>query len=215
MSLRLVIFGRQGAGKGTQSVRLAEHYGVPHISTGDMLREAVAAGTEFGAKAKTYLDSGQLLPDDVMLGIIGERLAAPDATEGFILDGFPRTERQAEALLDRTPIDVALNLEVPESLVVERMSSRRVCSSCGRIYSTSEPPTSPWTCDSCGGEVVQRADDTPEAITARLDAYATKTLMAVAYLDRRGLVVTVDGVGVPDDVTERLFAAIDARLGRS
>lgn len=215
MSLRLVIFGRQGAGKGTQSVRLAERYGVPHISTGDMLREAVAAGTEFGAKAKTYLDSGQLLPDDVMLGIIGERLAAPDASEGFILDGFPRTEGQAAALLELTPIDVALNLEVPESLVVERMSSRRVCASCGRIYSTAEPPTDPWTCDSCGGEVVQRADDTPEAITARLDAYATKTLMAVAYLDRRGLVVTVDGVGSPDEVTERLFAAVDARLGRS
>lgn len=215
MTTRLVIFGRQGAGKGTQSVRLAEHYGVPHISTGDMLREAVAAGTEFGAKARSFLDAGQLLPDDVMLGVISERLGQADAAEGFILDGFPRTEVQAEALLEITDIDVAVNLEVPESLVVERMSSRRVCSSCGRIYSTSEPPASPWTCDTCGGDVVQRADDTPEAITARLDAYATKTLLALAYLDRRGLVVTVDGVGAPDEVTGRLFDAVDERLGRA
>lgn len=215
MTTRLVIFGRQGAGKGTQSVRLAEHYGVPHISTGDMLREAVAAGTEFGAKAKSFLDAGQLLPDDVMLGVISERLGQADAAQGFILDGFPRTEVQAEALLEITDIDVAVNLEVPESLVVERMSSRRVCSSCGRIYSTSEPPASPWTCDTCGGDVVQRADDTPEAITARLDAYATKTLLALAYLDRRGLVVTVDGVGAPDEVTGRLFDAVDERLGRA
>jgi adenylate kinase len=214
VTTRLVIFGRQGAGKGTQSVRLAEHYGVPHISTGDMLREAVAEGSEFGAKAKVYLDSGELLPDDVMMGVIAERLSQPDAVDGFILDGIPRTVAQAEALLDITSVDVAVNLEVPESLVIERISSRRVCSNCGRIYSATDAAAVSGECDVCGGEVVQRSDDTPEAITARLDAYATKTLMAVAFLDRRGLVVTVDGVGSQDDITARIIEAIDVRLGR-
>ena len=141
MAVRLVIFGRQGAGKGTQSGRLSAHYGAPHISTGDMLRAAVANATPIGLKAKSYMDSGQLVPDEVMLGVVEERLAEPDVVEhGFLLDGFPRTVVQAEALGRFATIDVAVDLEVPEEVVLERISSRRVCADCGRIYSTEAPP---------------------------------------------------------------------------
>ena len=185
MGLKLVLFGRQGAGKGTQSALLAKHYGAVHISTGDMLREAVAEGTEFGRQAKQYMDSGALLPDEIMLGIITERLAQPDATDGgFLLDGFPRTLGQADALLGITSLDVAVNIEVPRDVVLERLSSRRVCTNCGAIYSLDEPPTNPWTCDVCGGQVVQRDDDTPEAIGKRLAAYERDTVPAIERFGR-------------------------------
>ena len=215
MALKLVLFGRQGAGKGTQSVVLAKHYGAPHISTGDMLREAVAEGTEFGSQAKQYMESGALLPDEIMLGIITERFAQPDVTaDGFLLDGFPRTVGQAESLLGITEIDLAVNLEVPRDVVLERLSSRRVCTNCGAIYSLSEPPTRPWTCDVCGGQVVQRADDTAEAIRKRLEAYENDTVPAIEVFGRRGELETIDGLGRPEDVSARLIAAIDAHLGR-
>jgi adenylate kinase len=211
--VRLVLFGRQGAGKGTQSVRLAAHYGAPHISTGDMLREAVAAGTDFGRKAKEYMDAGQLLPDDVILGIVEERLAAADVqADGFLLDGFPRTVGQAEALLGMTPVDVAVDLDVPEDVVLQRISSRRVCESCGRIYSVAEPPASDWVCDTCGGSVVQRDDDTPEAIRKRLDAYAASTVPTIEWFAGQGLLLTVDGVGAPDEVAARIIAGVDERI---
>ena len=144
MAVKLVLFGRQGAGKGTQSALLSKHYGAPHISTGDMLREAVAEGTDFGLQAKTYIESGALLPDEIMLGVISERFGHDDVqADGFLLDGFPRTVGQAEALLEHHPIDLAVNLEVPRDVVLERLSSRRVCSNCGAIYSTAEPPDHP------------------------------------------------------------------------
>ncbi len=212
MALKLLLFGRQGAGKGTQSVLLSKHYGAPHISTGDMLREAAAEGTEFGTQAQAYLDSGSLLPDEIMLGIITERFAHDDvAANGFLLDGFPRTLGQADGLLGITDVDLAINIEVPRDVVLERLSSRRVCSSCGAIYSTAEPPSAPWTCDICGGEVVQRADDTPDAIGRRLEAYERDTVPAIDLFDARGLLVTVDGLGRPDDVTARIVDAIDRR----
>jgi adenylate kinase len=214
VAVKLVLFGRQGAGKGTQSAVLSKHYGAPHISTGDMLREAVTEGTEFGLKAQTFLDSGALLPDEVMLGVISERLAHDDVqAEGFLLDGYPRTVGQAEALLGITAVDLAINIEVPRDVVLERLSSRRVCKDCGAIYSTAEPPSSPWTCDVCGGEVVQRADDTPEAISRRLEAYDRDTVPAIEVFAARGLLVSIDGLGRPDDVTGRLIEAIDARVG--
>jgi adenylate kinase len=212
--IRLVIFGRQGAGKGTQSARLCAHYGAPHISTGDMLRAAVANGTPIGVEARSYMDAGRLVPDDVMLGVVEERLAQPDVqADGFLLDGFPRTVGQAKALSSFATIDVAVDLEVPEDVVIERISSRRVCASCGRIYSTDQPPSENWTCDTCGGEVVQRADDTPEAITQRLEAYATETTPTIQWYEAAGLLVRVDGLGSVDEVAARLVAAIDARLG--
>lgn len=214
--LRLLVFGRQGAGKGTQAVRLAERYGVPHISTGDMLRAAVKEGTEFGLRAKAIMDAGQLVSDDVMLGLISERLAQPDAAGGWLLDGFPRTEQQAKdlvALVGEGGIDLAVDLDVPEDVVVERISSRRVCSNCGAIYSVSAPPATPGVCDRCGGEVVQRDDDTEDAVRERLALYASQTLPAVAWFGEQGLLVTIDGVGAPDDVFDRLVAAIDSRQG--
>lgn len=210
---RLIIFGRQGAGKGTQSTRLAAHFGVPHISTGDMLRAAVNDRTEFGLKAKEYMDAGQLLPDDIMVGLVGERLAQPDAAEGWLLDGFPRTPPQADALDDITadaPFDLAVNLDVPESVVIERISSRRVCENCQAIYSVQKPPARNWTCDRCGNRVVQRDDDRPEAIEARLALYETQTAPLRRWFEDRGKLVTVDGAGTTDEVAEALVAAIEA-----
>lgn len=214
--VRLIVFGRQGAGKGTQASRLAERYGVPHVSTGDMLRAAATAGTELGLRAKEFMDAGQLLPDDVMLGVVQERLAEPDAVGGWLLDGFPRTPGQAagldEMLGDAGP-DLAIDLDVPEDVVIGRISARRVCAGCGAIYSLGTPPTSGWTCDRCGGDVVQRDDDTEDAVRRRLAAYSSQTEPLLAWFAERGLLVTVDGVGDPDDVSARIVAAVDARLG--
>lgn len=214
--IRLLVFGRQGAGKGTQASRLASHYGIVHISTGDMLRAAVREGTELGVRAKEVMDAGQLVSDEIMLGLIDERLAEPDAAAGWLLDGFPRTEPQARALLDmvgENGVDVALDLEVPEDVVVERISSRRVCSECGAIYSTTSPPSVEGVCDRCGGKVVQRDDDTEEAIRRRLVIYNEQTEPLLVLFDGLGLLEVVDGVGDPESITERLIAIIDGRLG--
>lgn len=215
-SVRLLLFGRQGAGKGTQALRLAERYSVPHISTGDMLRAAVREGTEFGLKAKSIMDAGDLVSDEVMLGIISERLSAPDAADGWLLDGFPRTLQQAKdlvALVGEDSLDLAIDLEVPEDIVVARISSRRVCANCGAIYSTSAPPEVNWTCDACGGEVVQRDDDTEAAVRHRLELYAQQTVPAVDWFGEIGLLVRVDGNGAPEAVTQQLITVIDGRVG--
>jgi adenylate kinase len=210
VALRLVIFGRQGAGKGTQSARLSGHYGTPHISTGDMLRAAVANATPLGIEAKAVMDAGGLVSDEIILGVVEERLGEADVqASGFLLDGFPRTVVQAEGLARFADVDVAIDLVVPEEVVLERMSSRRVCSSCGRVYSLAQPPGSGWNCDACGGEVVQRTDDTPEAIAKRLATYATETQPTIDWYGSAGLLIAVDGLGTPDEVTERLLAAID------
>ena len=214
MTARLLIFGRQGAGKGTQSERLSSHFGVPHISTGDMLRAAVAAGTPLGLEAKAVMDAGGLVSDDIILGVVEERLAESDVqTNGFLLDGFPRTVVQAQGMARFATIDVAIDLVVPEDVVLERISSRRVCAECGAIYSLSRPPSSGWTCDKCGGEVVQRADDTPESVTKRLAAYNAETQPTIDFYATSGSLVKVDGLGTPDEVFARLLEAIDARLG--
>jgi adenylate kinase len=217
--VRLVILGRQGAGKGTQCVRLARHYVVPHISTGDMLRAAVKEGTDFGRKAQEYMSRGDLLPDDIIIGVVGERLAKDDTrTRGYILDGFPRTVGQAEALAELTvddPLDLAVDLEVPEEVVLERISNRRVCVDCGTNYSVQTPPRYNWTCDVCGGEVVQREDDTPDAVRKRLNLYTQETEPLIAWFLSKDLLVTVDGLGPADDVTQRLIRAIDRRRSAS
>lgn len=212
---RIVLLGRQGAGKGTQCVRLSRHFVVPHISTGDILRAAVREGTELGKMAKAVIDSGQLVGDDIMVGIVAERLKADDArTRGYILDGFPRTVAQAVALDDITsdsPVDMAIDLDVPRDLVLSRLSARRVCRDCGANFQATGQDPSPWTCDNCGGDVVQRDDDTPAAINQRLDLYETQTQPLIDYYGSSSRLVTVDGVGSPDDVFERLTQAVEQR----
>jgi adenylate kinase len=213
--VRLVLLGKQGAGKGTQCVRLARHYVVPHISTGDMFRAAVKAGTEFGRKAKEFMDAGELIPDDVVIGVVNERLEQDDTKgRGFILDGFPRTVHQADALqeiLEPRGVDVAIDLEVPTEIVLNRLASRRVCDTCGANYSLQAPPKQNWTCDICGGEVVQREDDTEGAIRRRLALYEEQTAPLIAWYEARGILAVVDGLGSPDEVLRRLVHEIDVR----
>jgi adenylate kinase len=212
--IRLVLFGRQGAGKGTQAGMLSEHYGAPHISTGDMLRDAVAEGTELGQRVQAILDAGELVPDETMLDVIRDRFAHDDVkTKGFLLDGFPRTVGQAKELLRIADIDLAVDIDVPESIVLERISSRRVCQD-GHIYSADDEAARKGICPIDGTPIVQRDDDTPSAVTARLDAYKTKTMMAMAYFDSQGLLLTVDGVGDPEQVSKRLIEAIDNCIDR-
>jgi adenylate kinase len=217
---KLVMLGRQGAGKGTQCVRLSRHFVVPHVSTGDMLRAAVKDETDVGLKAKVYMDAGELLPDDLVIAVVDAHLNGSDTTHrGFILDGFPRTVAQAEALrhivADRGGLDLVINLDVPVEVVLERLASRRVCVDCGANYSTYAPPKDNWTCDYCGGDVVQRDDDTEDAIRRRLDLYERETAPLIAYYRDAELLVTVDGMGDADDVTVRLIDAINHRAARS
>jgi adenylate kinase len=213
--VRLVMLGRQGAGKGTQCTRLSRHYVVPHISTGEMLRGAAKEGTELGRKAAEIMNEGGLVPDDIMIGIVEERLDQNDTTRrGYVLDGFPRTIPQAETLAQITaarPLDVVIDLDVPHKVVLHRLASRRVCADCGANYSVDKPPRYGWVCDNCGGEVIQRADDTPEAIQKRLDLYERETAPLIAFYDDLKLLVEIDGLGPPDEVTARIVAAIDER----
>lgn len=210
---RIAMLGKQGAGKGTQCARISEEFSIPHISTGDMLRQAVKAGTEFGLKAAEYMERGDLVPDEVIIGTVVERLGQEDAVDsGYLLDGFPRTLAQAKAL--DSAIDGALklviNLEVDTEIVLERLSSRRVCEGCGRTYSTSNPPSSGWVCDTCGGDVVQRADDTPEAISRRLAIYDELTAPLIGWYSEKGILVTVEGSGDLDLVTSNIVQSIQS-----
>ncbi|MEX2625443.1 MAG: adenylate kinase [Ilumatobacteraceae bacterium] len=212
---RLIILGRQGAGKGTQCVRLSRHYVVPHISTGDMLRAAVRERTELGLMAREIMDAGGLVGDDIMIGLVEDRLQRPDAsTRGYILDGFPRTVTQAEALDEITadrPIHVVIDLDVPREIVLERISSRRVCRDCGTNYTATGDDPSPWICDVCGGDVTQRADDTPDAVNNRLDLYESQTSPLIEHYDGQDRLVVVNGVGHPDHVFKRLTDVVEAR----
>ena len=206
---RLIILGRQGAGKGTQCVRLSRHYVVPHISTGDMLRAAVREGTELGLLAKQIMEEGGLVGDDIMIGLVDERLAKPDAdSRGYILDGFPRTVAQAQALDELTaskPINTAIDLDVPREIVRERLSARRVCRDCGTNYTASGNAPSPWICDVCGGDVQQRADDTPEAVDRRLDLYEEQTAPLIELYDGRNLIRRVNALGEIEAITNRVL----------
>ena len=212
---RLIILGRQGAGKGTQCVRLSRHFVVPHISTGDMLRAAVREATPLGIEAKKVMDAVGLVSDDIMIGIVRDRLQAPDAdTRGYILDGFPRTIEQAEALDEialslRRPVDVVLDLNVPREIVLERISSRRVCRDCGTNYTSTGNDHQTWICDVCGGDVLQRDDDTPESVNRRLDLYEEQTFPLIKHFGDQNRLAVVNGVGHPDSVFERLVKAVD------
>jgi adenylate kinase len=219
---RLIILGKQGAGKGTQCVRLSRHYVVPHISTGDMFRAAVKARSEMGEKAKEFMDAGELVPDEVVMGLVAERLSLDDTkARGFVLDGFPRTVHQAKGLaelLAPDEIDLVVNLEVPTEVVLRRLAGRRVCIDCGANYSVDSPPRLNWTCDICGGEVVQREDDTEAAIRRRLDLYERETRPLVDWYAERDLLSVVEGVGEPDVITAGMVRVVDQRreysLGR-
>jgi len=212
--VRLIIIGRQGAGKGTQCLRMSRHYVVPHISTGDMLRAAVREGTELGRLAEQVIQAGQLVGDDIMIRLVAERLEQDDArTRGYILDGFPRTVTQAEALDTMSgdrPVDAVIDIDVPRAMVIDRISARRTCRDCGMNYTAKGIEHSPWICDSCGGDVVQRADDTPDAINRRLDLYESQTSPLLDYYDQKGRLTVVDGSASPDEVFARLTSAIDA-----
>jgi adenylate kinase len=213
--LKLVLLGRQGAGKGTQSARISKRYGLVHISTGDMLRAAMQEGSPFGIKASNYVDKGELVPDSVITGVLAERLTEPDVNQsGFILDGYPRSLAQAEALreiLAPDDLSVAIYLEVPEDVVISRLASRRTCRICGANYSTDMPPKFDWTCDVCGGDVVQREDDREEVIANRLRLYREHTEPVIQFYRELGLLEVIDGLGGPDEVTERIVAALEHR----
>lgn len=207
--MRILFIGPPGAGKGTQAARLVEAFGIPHVSTGDMLRAAVKAGTPLGRQAASLMAEGKLVPDEVVVGIVRDRLAEPDAKKGVLLDGFPRTVPQAEALdamlaAEGTPLDVVVLLEVPDALIVERIVGRRSDPDSGRIYHlVFDPPPAELL-----PRLVHRKDDTEEAVRARLDAYHAQTAPLVPFYDAKGLVRRVHGVGEPDEVTARILGAL-------
>jgi adenylate kinase len=199
-------------------VRLSRHYVIPHISTGDMLRAATKSGTDFGRQVAEYMRLGELVPDDVMIKVVEHRLDQHDTKErGFILDGFPRTVGQAEALEDLLAprgLDLVLDLEVPTEVVLRRLASRRVCSLCGTIFGMDDPPRRGNICDSCGGDLVQRDDDTEDSIRRRLELYASSTEPLIAWYLERHKLAAADGMGPPERVTSRLIRAIDNRRHR-
>ncbi len=219
LGARLILLGRQGAGKGTQCVRLSRQFVVPHISTGDMLRMAEREGSELGRTAKLVMDSGGLVGDEIMVGLIRERLSQPDAVgRGYILDGFPRTVPQAVALDEITadlPIDVVIDLDVPREMVLNRLSARRVCRDCGTNYVSSGIEKLPWICEVCGGDVMRRDDDTPEAIMHRLDLYEEQTAPLIDFYQSNGRLTIIDGVASADEVSRRITEAVaEARSKR-
>lgn len=215
---RLVLLGKQGAGKGTQAARLAEHFRIAHLATGDLLRAAAAAGTAVGREAQRYMDAGELVPDEIVFGVVEENVTGDEITDGFVLDGFPRTEAQAielERVLDGRPLDVVINLDVSTEIVLDRIAGRRVCEGCGATYHVNLPPKDDWTCDSCGGRVVQRSDDTEEAVMRRLELYEEETVPIIDFYRRLGKLEVVDGEGDGDDVFKRLVTTVERHHPRA
>jgi adenylate kinase len=212
--VNVVFLGPPGAGKGTQARRLAERYGVPSIATGDILREAMASGSELGRRAKAYYDRGELVPDEVMLEVVADRLRQPDTQRGFVLDGFPRTVPQAEGLdrvLERTGrrVEAAVLFQVPREALVRRLAGRWVCRAGGHVYhEVYSPPRVPGRCDVDGSELVQREDDRPETVERRLEVYARQTEPVVEYYRARGVLHTVDASGDPEEVGRRVEAVL-------
>lgn len=215
--MRLVLLGAPGAGKGTQAKKLIEKYGMPQISTGDLLRAAVAAGTELGKEAKTYMDSGNLVPDSVVLGMVEERLQQDDCKNGYILDGFPRNTAQAEALDEMLgkvgmSLDAALSVDVPLEDLMKRLTGRRTCKDCSQMYNIYySAPATEEKCDKCGGELYQRDDDQEATIQKRLEVYTAQTAPLFDYYGSKGIVKSVSGTGDIDEI----FANVVATLGLS
>jgi adenylate kinase len=212
--MRLVLVGPPGAGKGTQAQFISAHLGIPKISTGDIFRTNVSQGTELGQQAKKFMDAGDLVPDEITIGMVVSRLEEDDASKGFLLDGFPRNVPQAKTfndlLLDAgTPLDVVLELVVDDDEVVRRLSGRRTCRNCGHIWHLDfDPPSAQGVCDICGGELFQRDDDKPETIRHRLEVYYEQTAPLVGYYAEARVLVGIDAMGPVDDVTERALAAL-------
>ena len=198
----IIMLGAPGAGKGTQSALIAEEYHIPHISTGDILRKNIKEGTELGKLAKSYIDAGALVPDDVVIGIVADRLKEEDALNGYVLDGFPRTIAQAEALDKVAKIDIAVNIVVGFDVIVERLAGRRVCV-CGATYHTSELNGS-TTCAKCGKELFFRDDDKPETVRARLETYEKQTAPLIGYYEKKGILVNVDATGTIEQDFEKI-----------
>ncbi|MEU5484886.1 adenylate kinase [Streptomyces mirabilis] len=213
--MRIVLVGPPGAGKGTQAVRLAEKLRVPHISTGDLFRANISQQTELGKLAKSYMDAGNLVPDEVTIAMVKDRMEQPDAVNGFLLDGFPRNVQQAEALdqlleTEGIKLDAVLDLEVPEDEVVKRIAGRRICRSDSShvFHVTYSPPKKEGVCDVCGGELYQRQDDSEETVRTRLEVYHTQTEPIIAYYKAQGLVVTISSLGPVDKITQRALKAL-------
>ena len=212
--MKLILLGAPGAGKGTQAEVICEKFNIPAISTGNILREAIKNGTEMGIKAKSYIDNGNLVPDEVVIGIINDRLAADDCKNGFILDGFPRTIPQAEAL-DKMNIgiDCALSIEVADEKIMQRLSGRRVCLTCGATYHVDyKKPAKEGICNNCGAELVQRNDDKPETIADRLAVYHNQTEPLKEYYKKAGKLITVEGQEEVKDTTALVLAALEFQL---
>lgn len=209
--MKLILLGAPGAGKGTQAEKIVEKYGIPAISTGNILRAAVKDGTEMGLKAKSYMDAGQLVPDEVVIGIIKDRLQEDDCSNGFILDGFPRTIPQAQALEESgVEIDKVVDIEVPDEKITKRMSGRRVCAKCANSYHLEyKKPQVDGVCDACGGELIQRKDDAPETVLARLAEYHEMTEPLKDFYQNLGKLVIVEGQEEVADTTALVFAALE------
>jgi adenylate kinase len=207
---RIVFLGPPGAGKGTQAATLARDLGIPHLSTGDLLRAAVAARTPLGLEADDHMRAGRLVPDGLVLKILEERLARPDAREGFLLDGFPRNRAQAETLEQLTPLDAVVSFDLDSEELVRRLSDRRVCPQCQTVYNlSSRPPQAAGRCDKDGTTLIQRSDDRPEAVAMRLKVYAEQTAPLLEFYRQRGLLRPVDARGSPDEVARRVRALVE------
>lgn len=206
--MKIVLLGPPGAGKGTQAKSISNRYSIPHISTGDIFRKNISEGTPLGIEAKSYMDKGQLVPDEVTINMVKDRLTWEDCKNGYLLDGFPRTVAQAEALEDflasrDEKLDTALSIEVPSNFILERMTGRRVCPSCGASYHVKfNPPTKEGVCDVCGSDVVQRKDDTEETVSERLEVYERQTQPLIDFYNNKNLLSTVDGTKAINEVFE-------------
>lgn len=213
--MRLVLLGPPGSGKGTQAKMLTEKYGVPQISTGDILRAAVAGGTPLGREAKTYMDRGALVPDDVVIGIVRDRLTKPDCQSGYLLDGFPRTVAQAEALTHMlkelgVPLPIVVSLDVTEEELIRRLAGRRTCQACGESFHLEfHPPRVKGICDKCGGNLVQREDDQEETIRRRLQVYREQTEPLIGYYQSQGLLKAIKGLGETGEVFARISRVLE------
>lgn len=210
--MKLIVLGAPGAGKGTQARIISEKYNIPAISTGAIIREAIEEGTEFGKKAKAYIDRGDLLPDDMVIGLVTERVKNDDCKNGFILDGFPRTLNQAKAMKENgIEIDIALSLEVSDDVIVNRLSGRRECSHCRAPYHISaHPPKKEGICDECGSALIMRDDDNPETILSRLKVYHEKTAPLKEYFEGEGILKKIETADTIEDTSEKVFAALGA-----